>query len=166
MRAVAAARATRVGKYEVGEVIDEGTFCKVKFAKNLENGKQVAAKVMLKVEVGISPALCSVLMFAYRFSCIDPLPLFISEPFHCSYLHVYNHPTQIERENISCIDPLPLFTSEPLHCSYLHVYNNPTQIERENMSQNIKREIQIMKMLTHDNIILVGNTYATLQALT
>ena len=131
MRAVAAARATRVGKYEVGEVIDEGTFCKVKFAKNLENGKQVAAKVMLKVEVGISTALCSVLMFAYRFSCIDPLPLSISEP---------------------------------LHCSYLHVYNNPKQIERENMSQNIKREIQIMKMLTHDNIVLVGNAYATLQA--
>ena len=51
MRAVVAARAMRVGKYEVGAIIDEGTFCKVKFAKNLENGKQVAAKVMLKVEV-------------------------------------------------------------------------------------------------------------------
>ena len=30
------------------------------------------------------------------------------------------------------------------------------QIERQNMSQNIKREIQIMKMLTHIHIVSVG----------
>lgn len=38
----------KVGKYEVGRTIGEGTFAKVKFAKNVENGESVAVKVMTK----------------------------------------------------------------------------------------------------------------------
>uniref|UniRef100_A0A453EVF0 non-specific serine/threonine protein kinase n=1 Tax=Aegilops tauschii subsp. strangulata TaxID=200361 RepID=A0A453EVF0_AEGTS len=36
----------RVGKYEVGRTIGEGTFAKVKFAQNTETGESVAMKVL------------------------------------------------------------------------------------------------------------------------
>ncbi|XP_065848597.1 CBL-interacting serine/threonine-protein kinase 24-like [Euphorbia lathyris] len=38
----------KVGKYEVGRTIGEGTFAKVKFASNRETGESVAMKVMAK----------------------------------------------------------------------------------------------------------------------
>ncbi|GLT55361.1 hypothetical protein SLA2020_284920 [Shorea laevis] len=38
----------KVGKYEVGRTIGEGTFAKVKFARNTETGESVAVKVMAK----------------------------------------------------------------------------------------------------------------------
>ncbi|CAK9139782.1 unnamed protein product [Ilex paraguariensis] len=42
-------RATKkVGKYEVGRTVGEGTFAKVKFAQNTETGESVAVKVMAK----------------------------------------------------------------------------------------------------------------------
>ncbi|GAB2232542.1 hypothetical protein Droror1_Dr00011581 [Drosera rotundifolia] len=41
----------RVGKYEVGRTIGEGTFAKVKFAQNTETGESVAMKIMAKSAV-------------------------------------------------------------------------------------------------------------------
>nr|URM60730.1 YABBY family protein [Gymnema sylvestre] len=41
----------KVGKYEVGRTIGEGTFAKVKFAQNLETGESVAIKVLAKSTV-------------------------------------------------------------------------------------------------------------------
>ncbi|KAJ0030227.1 hypothetical protein Pint_13007 [Pistacia integerrima] len=38
----------KVGKYEVGRTIGEGTFAKVKFAQNRETGESVAVKVLAK----------------------------------------------------------------------------------------------------------------------
>lgn len=38
----------KVGKYEVGRTIGEGTFAKVKFAQNRETGDSVAMKVLFK----------------------------------------------------------------------------------------------------------------------
>lgn len=38
----------KVGKYEVGRTIGEGTFAKVKFARNTETGESVAVKVLAK----------------------------------------------------------------------------------------------------------------------
>ncbi|KAL6974199.1 Son of sevenless 2, variant 2 [Sarracenia purpurea var. burkii] len=38
----------KVGKYQVGRTIGEGTFAKVKFAKNTDTGESVAVKVMAK----------------------------------------------------------------------------------------------------------------------
>ncbi|CAN8273045.1 unnamed protein product [Cochlearia groenlandica] len=38
----------RLGKYEVGRTIGEGTFAKVKFARNTETGENVAIKIMAK----------------------------------------------------------------------------------------------------------------------
>ncbi|OMO64202.1 hypothetical protein CCACVL1_21948 [Corchorus capsularis] len=37
---------TRVGKYELGRTLGEGSFAKVKFAKNLETGECVAIKIL------------------------------------------------------------------------------------------------------------------------
>lgn len=36
----------KVGKYEIGRTIGEGTFAKVKFAQNTETGESVAMKVL------------------------------------------------------------------------------------------------------------------------
>ncbi|GMP60134.1 hypothetical protein CsSME_00023132 [Camellia sinensis var. sinensis] len=41
----------KVGKYEVGRTIGEGTFAKVKFAQNMETGESVAVKVMVKSSI-------------------------------------------------------------------------------------------------------------------
>ncbi|CAE6013649.1 unnamed protein product [Arabidopsis arenosa] len=41
----------RVGKYEVGRTIGEGTFAKVKFARNSETGEPVALKILDKDKV-------------------------------------------------------------------------------------------------------------------
>uniref|UniRef100_A0A5B6Z1T4 non-specific serine/threonine protein kinase n=1 Tax=Davidia involucrata TaxID=16924 RepID=A0A5B6Z1T4_DAVIN len=42
---------TRVGKYELGRTLGEGTFAKVKFARNVVNGENVAIKILDKVKV-------------------------------------------------------------------------------------------------------------------
>lgn len=41
----------KVGKYEVGRTIGEGTFAKVKFAQNMETGQSVAVKFMVKSSI-------------------------------------------------------------------------------------------------------------------
>ncbi|CAM0907552.1 unnamed protein product [Alopecurus aequalis] len=41
----------RVGKYELGRTIGEGTFAKVRFAKNMESGDHVAIKILDKAKV-------------------------------------------------------------------------------------------------------------------
>lgn len=41
----------RVGKYEMGRTIGEGTFAKVKFARNSETGEPVAIKILDKDKV-------------------------------------------------------------------------------------------------------------------
>jgi 5'-AMP-activated protein kinase catalytic alpha subunit len=41
----------RVGKYEMGRTIGEGTFAKVKFARNSETGEPVALKILDKEKV-------------------------------------------------------------------------------------------------------------------
>ncbi|GFQ05736.1 cbl-interacting serine/threonine-protein kinase 24 [Phtheirospermum japonicum] len=38
----------KVGKYELGRTVGEGTFAKVKFAQNTETGDSVAIKVLAK----------------------------------------------------------------------------------------------------------------------
>ncbi|XP_065629622.1 CBL-interacting serine/threonine-protein kinase 9-like [Quercus suber] len=42
---------TRVGKYELGKTVGEGSFAKVKFAKNVENGDNVAIKILDRDQV-------------------------------------------------------------------------------------------------------------------
>lgn len=41
----------KVGKYEVGRTIGEGTFAKVKFARNTDTGDSVAIKVLAKTTI-------------------------------------------------------------------------------------------------------------------
>jgi len=42
---------TRVGKYELGKTIGEGSFAKVKVAKNVETGDVVAIKILDREQV-------------------------------------------------------------------------------------------------------------------
>lgn len=42
---------TRVGKYEMGRTLGEGSFAKVKFAKNVETGEFVAIKIVDRDQV-------------------------------------------------------------------------------------------------------------------
>eukprot|EP00252_Welwitschia_mirabilis_P021846 TRINITY_DN571_c1_g3_i1.p1 TRINITY_DN571_c1_g3~~TRINITY_DN571_c1_g3_i1.p1 ORF type:complete len:438 (-),score=82.75 TRINITY_DN571_c1_g3_i1:297-1610(-) len=42
---------TRVGKYELGRTLGEGTFAKVKFARNINTGESVAIKILDKEKV-------------------------------------------------------------------------------------------------------------------
>ena len=42
---------TRVGKYELGKTLGEGSFAKVKFAKNVETGENVAIKILDRDQV-------------------------------------------------------------------------------------------------------------------
>lgn len=46
MSAKVSAARTRVGKYEMGRTLGEGSFAKVKFAKNVETGEFVAIKIV------------------------------------------------------------------------------------------------------------------------
>ncbi|QCD80694.1 hypothetical protein DEO72_LG2g1016 [Vigna unguiculata] len=41
----------KIGKYEMGRTIGEGTFAKVKFARNSETGESVAIKIMAKATI-------------------------------------------------------------------------------------------------------------------
>ncbi|KAK8654980.1 hypothetical protein V6N13_107573 [Hibiscus sabdariffa] len=43
--------AKKLGKYEIGRTIGEGTFAKVKFAKNTDTGENVAIKVLAKTTI-------------------------------------------------------------------------------------------------------------------
>ncbi|GKU92626.1 hypothetical protein SLEP1_g6333 [Rubroshorea leprosula] len=50
-RAAGGSSRTRVGKYELGKTLGEGTFAKVKFARNIETGENVAIKILDKEKV-------------------------------------------------------------------------------------------------------------------
>jgi 5'-AMP-activated protein kinase catalytic alpha subunit len=42
---------TQIGKYELGKTLGEGTFAKVKYARNRETGESVAIKVLDKEKI-------------------------------------------------------------------------------------------------------------------
>lgn len=42
---------TRLGRYEIGRTLGEGTFAKVKFARNMETGENVAIKILDKEKI-------------------------------------------------------------------------------------------------------------------
>jgi serine/threonine protein kinase len=67
----------RVGKYELGRTIGEGTFAKVRIAKNMESGDHVAIKILDKVkvqknrlveQVSVRLLPCMILYYFRRFS--------------------------------------------------------------------------------------------------
>lgn len=41
----------RLGKYELGRILGEGNFGKVKFAKNIETGNSFAVKILEKKKI-------------------------------------------------------------------------------------------------------------------
>ena len=55
----------KVGKYEVGRTIGEGTFAKVKFAQNTETGESVAMKVLDRATIIKHKMVDQVRIFCY-----------------------------------------------------------------------------------------------------
>lgn len=51
----------RVGKYELGRTLGEGTFAKVKFARNVDKGESVAIKVIDKDKVSKNKMIAQVI---------------------------------------------------------------------------------------------------------
>lgn len=60
---------TRVGKYELGRTLGEGSFAKVKFAKNVETGDFVAIKIVDRDQVLRHKMVEQVPCFSYM--CIN-----------------------------------------------------------------------------------------------
>lgn len=68
---------TRVGKYELGKTLGEGTFAKVKFAKNVETGDYVAIKILDREKVlrhkmveQVKWSFCFVGLFLFCYSSV------------------------------------------------------------------------------------------------
>lgn len=56
---------TRVGKYELGRTLGEGSFAKVKFARNTETGENVAIKILDKEKVLKHKMIGQVMIFFF-----------------------------------------------------------------------------------------------------
>jgi serine/threonine protein kinase len=71
----AAVGRTRVGRYELGRTLGEGTFGKVKFARNVETGENVAIKILDKEKVLRHKMIAQVipLLFLFHLLCFSPL---------------------------------------------------------------------------------------------
>jgi serine/threonine protein kinase len=72
----------RVGKYEVGRTIGEGTFAKVKFAQNTETGESVAMKVLDR----------SSILKHKMAEQVTSFPFFLLDPPRLGELHLLNGP--------------------------------------------------------------------------
>lgn len=87
----------KVGKYEVGRTIGEGTFAKVKFAQNTETGESVAMKVLdrstiikHKMADQVILLLCSCFFCSFWFPSLTRIPylfLFLC----CFFNNCYEH---------------------------------------------------------------------------
>lgn len=72
---------TRVGRYELGRTLGEGTFAKVKFARNVETGENVAIKILDKEKVLKHKMIGQVLLFSLEhFLCVCLLAFLSSFP--------------------------------------------------------------------------------------
>lgn len=60
-----AATTTRVGKYQLGKTLGEGSFAKVKYAKHVDTGDCVAIKVLDKEQVLKHKMVEQVLVFGF-----------------------------------------------------------------------------------------------------
>lgn len=56
---------TRVGRYELGRTLGEGNFAKVKFARNIETGENVAIKILDKDKLLKHKMIGQVLFFFF-----------------------------------------------------------------------------------------------------
>lgn len=83
---------TRVGKYELGRTLGEGTFAKVKFAKNLETGESVAIKVLDKEKI-------------LKHKMVEQVLIFLCQNFKRIFrlmLSVFRSPLPISPRKCSC----------------------------------------------------------------
>ncbi|CAN1829672.1 CBL-interacting serine/threonine-protein kinase 23 [Linum perenne] len=111
---------TRVGRYELGRTLGEGTFAKVKFARNTETGENVAIKILDKDKV---------------------LKHKMIAQFHSSYDACFVNSTPPVRTSlfvnmVSAIDLMPCFSNP-----YLSL-----QIKREISTMKLIRHPNVIRM--------------------
>lgn len=75
----------RVGKYELGRTIGEGTFAKVRFARNTETGEPAAIKILDKEKVLKHKLVEQVMLAALLALHLN----FVFMLFLPSFLHTY-----------------------------------------------------------------------------
>lgn len=129
----------KVGKYEIGRTIGEGTFAKVKFAKNTETGEAVAIKVLakstiLKNKMVDQVWLCIFYIFSTNLKC--PSLIYI---------------------NIIALSCYSLNADLYCFCSYFLLYLQIFSFLSADLQ--IKREISITKMMRHPNIVRLHEVY-------
>ncbi|WVZ13115.1 hypothetical protein V8G54_017645 [Vigna mungo] len=107
----------KIGKYEVGRTIGEGTFAKVKFARNSETGESVAIKTMAKTTI-------------LQHRMVEQVDLVT---FNCS---------ENQRE------------CQLLETEVVRLLAGEADVE-------IKREISIMKIVRHPNIVRLHEVLAS-----
>jgi serine/threonine protein kinase len=79
---------TRVGKYELGKTIGEGSFAKVKVAKNVETGDVVAIKILDREQVLRHKMVEQVLIIFILIFFISSFVLLVSVPCEPGIYHV------------------------------------------------------------------------------
>jgi len=149
----------RVGKYEVGRTIGEGTFAKVKFARNSETGEPVALKILDKEkvlkhkmaeQVWLVNSFYDKLFVSHCFTCLKRnwsymhyLCLF----FNCFLVHFWKILALF-----SLLDPIDFF-----YFIYMlppeKVFQYCPRILKLPLFWQIKREIETMKLIKHPNVV-------------
>lgn len=74
----------RLGKYELGRILGEGNFGKVKFARNTDSGQPYAIKIIDKnkiIDLNITNQVCFKCLFSFSFDRLLCLFTYIMEKF-------------------------------------------------------------------------------------
>lgn len=97
----------RVGKYELGRTIGEGTFAKVKFARNSETGEPVAIKILDKEKV-LKHKMAEQVS---KYSCFSywKWPFFL--PYKCLFVPSSDFPRMFSYHKLPCFSRNPLRAS-------------------------------------------------------
>ena len=156
----------RVGKYEVGRTIGEGTFAKVKFARNSETGEPVALKILDKEKVlkhKMAEQVECLTNLTQDFTLSLNLITLILESIN--FLHncfftfsktrqslvfaelILGGRLQISDASYYCI----------LYCQLLYSLDSDTMksslLDVFNASLQIRREVATMKLIKHPNVV-------------
>jgi len=154
----------RVGKYELGRTIGEGTFAKVRFAKDTETGEPVAIKIIDKEKV-LKHKMVEQVTFDYtlNYCCIF------------QYLVIF-HISKIVAPSFRICPPFSVFTFE-WFMSLATLFSielipscgsNLLLMKKLHGRMQIKREISTMKLIKHPNVVRIYEVpflifYLTLQ---
>ena len=94
---------TRVGRYEIGKTLGEGSFAKVKYARNSDTGDSVAIKVLDRDHVlrhKMVEQVCFLYFLLFRFFLLIFLNIFVNGGFvqikrEISTMKLIKHPNVV-----------------------------------------------------------------------